>query len=90
MKIFTGRVIHTKMAKTARVAVTRVVAHPVYKKRFKKVKHYLVHDELGVKEGDMVKFTASKPTSKLKKWKIIDVVKNESDSKSKRRKRAKK
>ena len=74
MKIFTAYVISTKMAKTATVAVERVVAHPVYKKRFKRVKKYHVQDELGVKEGDLVKFTASRPYSKLKKWKIIEIV----------------
>lgn len=75
MKVFTGKVIHTKMAKTARVAVTRIVAHPVYKKRYRQVKQYLVHDDLGVQVGDRVKFVASKPYSKLKKWKIVEVVK---------------
>jgi small subunit ribosomal protein S17 len=74
MKIFTGKVISTKMAKTATVAVESIVVHPIYRKRFKRVKKYHVHDETGVKEGDVVKFVASKPFSKLKKWKIIEVV----------------
>jgi small subunit ribosomal protein S17 len=76
MKLFTGTVISTKMAKTATVAVERIVAHPVYKKRIKKVKKYHVHDEQGVKVGDIVKFVASAPVSKLKKWKIVEVVKD--------------
>lgn len=71
MKIFTGKVISRKMAKTATVAVERVVVHPIYKKRYKKIKKYHVHDEKGVKEGDIVRFTACKPYSKLKKWRII-------------------
>ncbi|OGM02793.1 30S ribosomal protein S17 [Candidatus Woesebacteria bacterium GWA1_41_8] len=75
MQIFRGKVIHTNMQKTARVAVTRIVAHPVYKKRYKKVKHYLVHDEIGVKPGEIVRFVASKPFSKLKRWKMLEVVK---------------
>ncbi len=74
MKIFTGKVISTKMSKTATVAVERVVVHPMYKKRFKRTKKYHVHDELGVKAGDRVSFTACKPISKLKKWKIIEVI----------------
>jgi len=86
MKIFKGKVIHTKMQKTARVAVTRIVAHPVYKKRVKKVKHYMVHDEIGVKAGDTVKFVASKPISKLKRWKITEVVTEDKNRKSKARK----
>ena len=75
MKIFTGRVISTKMAKTATVAVERIVKHPLYKKRLKRVKKYQVHDEIGAKLGQTVKFVASRPYSKLKKWKIIEVVK---------------
>ncbi len=74
MKIFTGQVISTKMSKTATVAVERIVVHPIYKKRFKRTKKYQVHDELGVKVGDKVSFAASKPISKLKKWKIIEVL----------------
>lgn len=74
MKIFTGKVISRKMEKTATVTVGRVVAHPVYKKRFKRTKKYHVHDELGTKVGDKVKFIESRPYSKLKRWKIIEVI----------------
>ncbi len=72
MKIFTGKVIAKKMAKTATVEVVKMVIHPLYQKRFKKKKKYLVHDETGVDVGQTVKFVACKPYSKLKKWKIID------------------
>ncbi len=75
MKIFTGKVVSTKMDKTATVEVTRVVVHPIYKKRFKRAKKYQVHNELKVKIGDAVRFVASRPYSKLKKWKIIEIVK---------------
>jgi small subunit ribosomal protein S17 len=75
MKIITGQVISTKMLKTATVAVERTVIHPMYKKRFKRIKKYHVHDELGeAKVGQMVKFVAVRPISKLKKWKIIKIV----------------
>ena len=77
MKIFTGTVISTKMAKTATVVVERVTVHPIYKKRIKRNKKYHVHDELGVNVGEKVKFVASRPYSKLKKWKIIEVVADE-------------
>ena len=83
MKIFKGKVIHTKMGKTATVLLERVVVHPVYKKRIKKSKKYHVHDEIGVKAGDVVKFAASKPYSKLKKWKVIEVVESKKDTKKK-------
>lgn len=71
MKVFTGKVIATPGDKTAKVAVTRIVAHRLYKKRLKRTKKYLVHDELGVKVGDLVNFVATKPISKLKKWRVI-------------------
>lgn len=75
MKIFTGKVVGTKTAKTATVAVERVVIHPLYQKRFKRDTKFQVHDEIGVKVGDLVKFVDSKPYSKMKKWKITEVVK---------------
>lgn len=75
MKIFTGKIVSIKTDKTATVEVTRVVVHPVYKKRFRRVKKYQVHNELKAKEGNTVRFVASRPYSKLKKWKIIEIVK---------------
>jgi small subunit ribosomal protein S17 len=74
MKIFKGKVIATKTAKTATVVVERIVVHPIYKKRFRRARKYQVHDELGVKIGDRVSFVTTRPISKLKKWKIIKVL----------------
>ncbi|MGA3291752.1 MAG: 30S ribosomal protein S17 [Candidatus Microgenomates bacterium] len=74
MKIFIGKVIGTKQAKTATVAVERMVIAPIYKKRFKRLTKFQVHDEIGVKVGDMVKFADSRPYSKTKKWKITKVM----------------
>ena len=74
MKVFTGKVIGLKQAKTATVSVERVKIHPLYKKRFTRSTKYQVHDEVGVKLGDVVKFADCKPVSKSKKWKIIKVV----------------
>ena len=74
MKIFTGKVISTKMAKTATVEVERIIAHPIYKKRMKKTRAFHIHDEESkAKAGDIVKFTASKPYSKLKKWILVSI-----------------
>lgn len=74
MKIFSGKVVSTKMLKTATVVVEHLVIHPLYKKRQKMMRNFQVHDDIGVKDGDIVKFVASKPYSKTKKWKIIEVV----------------
>ena len=75
MKIFTGKVIAVKTAKTATVAVERMIIHPLYKKRQKRSTKYQVHDEIGVKVGDKVRFVDSRPYSKSKKWKITEVIK---------------
>ncbi|MCX6705034.1 MAG: 30S ribosomal protein S17 [Candidatus Woesebacteria bacterium] len=74
MKIFIGRVVATKTAKTATVAVERMTIHPLYKKRLKRIRKYQVHDEMGVKVGDNVKFSDCRPYSKTKKWKITGLV----------------
>jgi len=79
MKIYSGKVISNKMQKTATVLVERVVVHPLYRKRYRRSKKYHVHDTFGVEVGQVVKFVASKPFSKLKRWKVIEVV--ESDKK---------
>jgi small subunit ribosomal protein S17 len=74
MRIFTGRVVGLTQQKTATVAVERIKVDPVYKKRFKRSSKYHVHDELGVKIGDVVRFVPSRPFSKTKNWKILEVV----------------
>ena len=74
MKIFTGKVIGLTQAKTATVSVERIKIDPIYKKRFKRSKKYQVHDEIGTKVGDRVKFVAARPYSKSKNWKILEVV----------------
>ena len=71
MKIFTGKVVSKKSEKTITVLVDRVVTHPVYRKRFKRTKKYHVHDEYGSNLGQDVKFAASRPYSKTKKWKVV-------------------
>jgi len=87
MRVFSGKVVSTKMAKTATVAVERFVTHPVYGKRLRKTKKYHVHDEIGVAVGDEVKFVACRPVSKLKRWKITEVVKGKGKAKKKGKKK---
>jgi small subunit ribosomal protein S17 len=74
MKQFIGKVISVKMPKTAKVLVSRIKVHPLYKKRVKVRKIYHVHDELGVKIDDKVKFQDCRPMSKTKRWKITEVI----------------
>lgn len=84
MKQFIGQVLESKMAKTAKVAVTHLKVHPLYKKRLRIKKTYHVHDEIGVKLGDQVKFQECRPLSKTKKWQIIEVIKKEKPKKAKK------
>ena len=70
-----GKVVSTKMDSTDSVLVTRVIPHPVYKKRVKKYKKYLSHvSTLSPKEGDIVKIVSTKPMSKNKRWQVSEII----------------
>jgi small subunit ribosomal protein S17 len=68
MKIFQGKIIGMKMDKTISVEVERILAHSIYKKRFKRSKKYHVHSENAHKIGDIVNFVECPPISKSKRW----------------------
>lgn len=74
MRLFEGKVTSKKMDKTATVMVERKKVHRLYKKGVVVNKKYHVHDEVGVKVGDKVKIVETRPISKTKKWKIIEVL----------------
>lgn len=84
MKQFIGKVLDKKMTKTARVMVNRLKVHPLYQKRLKIKKIYHVHDEIGVKAGDQVKFQGCRPFSKTKKWQMIEVINKPNTKKDKK------
>lgn len=70
-----GVVVGTKMDKSILVAMERKVAHPIYKKYFKKTTKLMVHDErneCGV--GDTVKIMETRPLSKNKKWRLVEII----------------
>jgi len=70
-----GKVISTKMKSTVCVEVTRLIAHPVYKKRIKKHKKFLSHvSNVVPKDGDIVRITATKPISKIKRWRVSKIL----------------
>ena len=70
-----GEVISTKMAKTIVVEVTRRSAHPVYKRIVTKRKKFYAHDEQqSAKIGDMVRIVECRPLSRLKHWRLGDVI----------------
>jgi small subunit ribosomal protein S17 len=70
-----GEVVSTKMAKTIVVEVSRRVPHPLYKRIIGKRKKFYAHDEEGsAKMGDIVRIVECRPLSKLKRWRLAEVV----------------
>ena len=70
-----GQVVSTKTAKTIIVEVSRRVPHPLYKRIVKKRKKFHAHDEEGsAKMGDIVRITECRPLSRMKHWRLVEVV----------------
>lgn len=70
-----GTVVSAKMQKTIVVEVTRRVRHPVYKRIVSKRKRFYAHDEQSAaKLGDVVRIVECRPISKLKRWRLGDIV----------------
>ena len=70
-----GTVVSNKMQKSIIVAIERHVAHPIYKKYFKKTTKLMAHDEKNeCTIGDVVKIMETRPLSKRKKWRLVEVV----------------
>ncbi len=75
-RTLTGTVVSDKNDKTVTVQVIRQLQHPRYKKFIKKSKKYHAHDELNdAHEGDVVKIVESRPMSRLKRWRVVEVLK---------------
>ena len=74
-KIRVGLVVSDKMEKTIVVAVQRLVKHPLYKKYIKQTSKFKAHDENnGCNIGDKVKIMETRPLSKTKRWRVVEVV----------------
>ena len=70
-----GIVINNKMSKTIIVAVKIKIAHKKYGKILTKTKKYKVHDENNLcKVGDIVKIQETRPLSRTKFWRMIDII----------------
>jgi len=70
-----GMVVSTAMQKTIVVEVSRRVPHPLYKRIIGKRKKFYAHDEEGrAKMGDVVRIIECRPLSKLKRWRLADIV----------------
>ena len=74
MKVFNGVVVSDRMNKTIVVVVDRFIKHKKYKKMVKKIKKFHVHDEKNeAKVGDKVSFVETKPISKTKHFRLLEV-----------------
>jgi small subunit ribosomal protein S17 len=70
-----GQVVSTAMQKTIVVEVSRRVPHPLYKRIIAKRKKFYAHDEDGnAKKGDIVRIVECRPLSKLKHWRLAEVI----------------
>ncbi len=74
-KVRIGRVVSDKADKSIVVAVETMVNHPLYKKRVKRTAKFMAHDEnnrCGI--GDTVKIMETRPLSKNKRWRLVEIV----------------
>ena len=73
-KVRTGVVLSDKMQKTVTVTLTRRFAHPLYGKQMVRTKHVHAHDDQGAKAGDTVRIMETRPLSKTKRWRVLEIV----------------
>lgn len=74
-KVRVGVVTSNKMNKTIVVSITRKVKHPIYGKFLNKTTKFYAHDEkneCGI--GDIVKIMETRPLSKLKRWRLVEII----------------
>ena len=74
-KVRLGKLISNKIYKTIVVATETLVAHPLYKKQVKQTKKYKAHDEENKCQiGDIVRIMETRPLSKDKRWRLVEIV----------------
>lgn len=79
-KIKTGVVVSDKMQKTIVVRVERHSRHPLYNKIIRRSKKFKAHDEKNIaKSGDTVKIVESRPLSKDKRWRLLEVLNKQAE-----------
>jgi small subunit ribosomal protein S17 len=70
-----GRVVSNKMQKSIVVSIERRIAHPLYKKYFRRTTTLMAHDEkreAGI--GDVVKIMETRPLSSRKRWRLVEIL----------------
>jgi len=69
-----GRVVSDKMTNTVVVLVDRAKPHPLYRKIMRQSVKFMAHDEMGAATGDRVRIIESRPMSKHKRWRVIEIL----------------
>ncbi len=62
------------MQKTVVIAVDRLVRHRLYKKIMRRTNKFVAHDELKCNEGDVVRILETRPISKTKRWRVVEIL----------------
>ena len=74
-KVRTGIVTSDRMDKTVVVQITQTIRHPLYPKIYRRRKNLYAHDETNaVKTGDTVRVMETRPLSKQKRWRVVEVL----------------
>ncbi|GGJ01015.1 30S ribosomal protein S17 [Alicyclobacillus cellulosilyticus] len=74
-KVRVGKVVSDKMDKTIVVAVEERVMHPLYGKTVRRTKKFKAHDERNeARVGDIVRIMETRPLSKEKRWRLVEIV----------------
>jgi len=75
-KDLVGQVVSDKMDRTVTISIERTFQHPKYKKFVKKTSKIWAHDaENECKTGDKVRVMSTRPLSKLKRWRVVEILK---------------
>jgi len=70
-----GIVVSDKMQKTVVVKVDRMAKHPLYGKAVLRSKKFMAHDEeFNCRIGDKVRIEETRPLSRLKRWKVVEII----------------
>ena len=70
-----GRVVSDKMTNTVVVSVESHTRHPLYAKTIRRQRKFYAHDQANAcKVGDLVRIMEARPMSKLKRWRVVEVV----------------
>lgn len=79
-KVLVGEVVSNRMQKTITVRVERRVQHAIYERVIKRSKKFHAHDEQNqCKIGDRVRIVETRPLSKTKRWRLLEIVQRRVD-----------